>query len=324
MAGALGPANAREERDRLTRAPFDTPRWAYTPFAEDRRGSVLLAAAELLRAHADDPLAEVLAARAEELAFHTHLATLAGSPRLAEALASRRFDDVQARALAEEWAEERPAREARSRRSSGPGATLEVALRDRLRALRIDWPVIVRPQMAALAATGEGFVAVTEGRAIGEETLERTVVHEIEGHVRPRVEAARSGHPLAGIGSAGGPLAQEGWAVLCEERTGLLTPTRRHELAWRYLACARMLAGEGFVAVRRALEDEAAFLPEAALALAERVFRGSHGVAPGLGRESAYLVYYVRIREHLAQDPDAEAHYRAAEITPEACRALSP
>jgi hypothetical protein len=176
--------------------------------------------------------------------------------------------------------------------------------------------------MAALAATGDGFVAVAEGRTIGEEALARTVVHEIEGHVRPRVEAVRRRHPLAGIGSAAGTLAQEGWAILCEERAGLLGPARKHELGWRTLACARMASGEDFVSVRRALEEEGGFDAEAALALAERVFRGSNGAAPGQGREFAYVAYYDRIRQHLAEDAHAEAHYRAAEITPEACRLL--
>jgi hypothetical protein len=177
--------------------------------------------------------------------------------------------------------------------------------------------------MAALAATGDGFVAVAEGRAIGEEALARTVVHEVEGHVLPRIAAVRGRHPLAGIGSAAGMLAQEGWALVCEERAGFLKEARQHELGWRTLACARMAAGDDFVRVRLALEEEACFDAEAALALAERVFRGSDGTAPGHGREFAYVDYYVRIRRHLAEVAGAEAHYRSAEITPEACRALS-
>lgn len=323
LAGAVVPVNAREERARLAANPQASPRWTYAPFADDGRCDTLLVLHEALRALAPDPLALVLAARAQELADLSRLASLAGDRRFSRAAMTRwpRHDD--ALRLAEAWTREpRPAPLPRTRASSGAGATLETALRERLRDLRVDWPVIVRPRMAALAATGDGFIAVAERRTLTEEALERTVVHEIEGHVSPRIEAARRRHPLAGIGSAAGSLAQEGWAILCEERAGLLTPARKHELGWRTLACARMAAGEPFPVVRRALEEEAGFDAEAALALAERVFRGSDGGAPGQGREFAYVAYYDRIRKHLAEDARAEAHYRAAEITPEACRLL--
>ncbi len=323
LAGAIVPVNAREERARLAADPRSTPRWSYAPFADDGRRDTLLAVHEALRALAPDPLALVLAARARELADLARLASLAGDPRFADAAAAHWPVHEASLRLAEEWAHApRPEPPRKTRESSGPGATLESALRERLRDLRVDWPVIVRPRMAALAATGDGFVAVAEGRALSDEALERTVVHEIEGHVKPRVEAARRRHPLAGIGSAAGTLAQEGWATLCEERAGLLTVSRKHELSWRALACARMAAGANFVAVRRSLEEEAGFDEEAALALAERIFRGSDGSAPGHGRELAYVAYYVRIREHLAEDARAEEHYRSAEISPEACRLL--
>lgn len=324
LAGAVVPVNAREERARLATDPVASPRWKYAPFADDGRRDTLLAVHEALEALGGDPLARVLSARARELADLTHLATLAGDPRFGAAAAARWPRDREGLRLAEAWASApRPAPPPRKQRSSGAGATLETALRDRLRALRLDWPVVVRPKMAALAATGDGFVAVAEGRTISEETLTRTVVHEIEGHVLPRVEAVRARHPLAGIGSAAGMLAQEGWAIVCEERAGFLTPTRKHELGWRTLACARMAAGEGFERVRRGLEEEAGFDAESALGLAERVLRGSDGTAAGYGREFAYVDYYVRIRRHLAEEASAEAHYRSAEITPEACRELS-
>jgi hypothetical protein len=322
LAGAVIPVNAREERARLARDPDATPAWRYAAFADEGRRDALLAVRDALASLGGDPLAAVLAARAEELADGSLLATLVGEPAFSEALPRRAWRDDTATQLAESWARERPSPAPRLHASAGPGATLETALRERLLALGVGWPVIVRPRMAALAATGDGFVAVAEGRTLSEEALARTVVHEIEGHVLPRIEAARAAHPLAGIGSASGALAQEGWAIVCEERAGLLGATRRHELGWRALACARMAAGEAFVAVRRALEREAGFDPELALALAERVFRGSDGRSPGQGREAAYVTYYARVRAHLADDPAAEAHYRAAEITPEACRAL--
>jgi hypothetical protein len=88
-----------------------------------------------------------------------------------------------------------------------------------------------------------------------------------------------------------------------------------------------MRQGADFREVRTQLEQDGGFGAEAAYLLAERLFRGSLGVLPGLGRESAYLTYYVRIRDHLNVYPSDEELFRAAVVAPEACalvRAASP
>ena len=59
--------------------------------------------------------------------------------------------------------------------------------------------------------------------------------------------------------------------------------------------------------------------PAAYRALAERLFRGSLGTLPGLGREAAYVAQYLRVRDHLAVLPGDEAVFRVAQVTPEAC-----
>lgn len=321
LAQAVVPTNAAAERARC-RDGIHTPAWTYAK-ADLRERELALVA--LRRAVADltpSSLATLYAARADELLAHTRLAACVGTRTFAERLAPLRYPLDAALLVARAWATERPSAEPAHVLTSGPGATLETALRERLAALRIDWPVLVRPAMAALAATGEGFVAVAADRLITEEALARTVAHEIEGHVRPRVAGTRANHLLAGIGSAGGNDAQEGWAILCEERTGHLSPTRKHELGWRTIAAARMRGGEDFGSVRRSLEEEAGFTRPQAYALAERLFRGSMGLLPGLGREAAYVAQYLRVRDHLAVTPGDEALFRVAQVTPEACALL--
>ena len=318
LAQAVVPANAIEERARC-RDGGAMPAWVYAPQDLTEREAALTGLHDVLASLAPSPLVRLYAARAEELLAHTRLAACVGTAAFSDRVSALRRSLEDALVVARAWAGERPDAAAPRTLTSGPGATLETALRERLAALRIDWPVVVRPAMAALAATGDGFVAVAADRLISEEAIARTVTHEIEGHVRPRVEAQRAHHALAGIGSAGGNDAQEGWAILCEERAGHLTPTRRHELAWRTIAAARMRGGEDFARVRLALEAEAGFARPHAYALAESLFRGSTGARPGLGREAAYVAQYLRVRDHLAVHPGDEAIFRVAQVTPEAC-----
>ena len=288
----------------------EAPQWFFSPCADEPRTRALEELARFLQELTADPLAALLAERATELASRSELARHVGTDTFSEQLAAGRHDLTEALPVARAWAMTAPAEPLCTLQTSGRGRTLEEALRERLRALALNWPVLVRPELAALAATGDGFVVVADGRSLSEEMLARTVVHEVEGHV------------LAGIGSAGGVDAQEGWALLCEERAGLLTAARKHELAWRTLACARMLDGGNFVAVRRQLVDEAGFSLEASYALAERLFRGSAGARPGLGREAAYLVHFLGWRAHLEEHPDDEAVAGCATVTPRACAQL--
>ncbi len=321
LAQGCVPTNAVTERIRC-RDGRGTPTFTYASADTRAREVALMALRDALALLDPAPLVLLYAERANELLAHTRLAASVGTPGFSAELARARPPHEAALLVARTWATERPPPQPARVLTSGPGATLESALRDRLLALRIDWPVVVRPAMAALAATGDGFVAVAADRLITEEALARTVTHEIDGHVRPRVEARRTDHPLEGIGSARGTDAQEGWAILCEERAGHLSPTRKHELAWRTLAAARMRGGEDFASVRRALEDEGGFEKRHAYALSERLFRGSAGTLAGLGREAAYLANYLRVRDHLAVNPGDEEFFRLAQVTPEACALL--
>lgn len=318
LAQAVVPTNAASERKR-EHGTYAVPAWTYARADLDDRLAALEALSAVLAGLAPSPLAALYGDRVNELVHHTRLAAAVGTPAFSPLVAQRRLPLEDALEVARVWALERPEFTPPRALTSGKGATLETALRERLAALRIDWPVLVRPAMAALAATGDGFVAVAADRLVTEEAIARTVEHEIEGHVRPRFEASRCDHLLEGIGSAGGTDAQEGWAIVCEERSGHLTPTRKHELAWRTIAAARMRGGEDFSNIFHALENEAGLPRPHARALAERLFRGSLGTLPGLGREAAYVAQYLRVRDHLAVVPGDEAVFRVAQVTPEAC-----
>ena len=79
-------------------------------------------------------------------------------------------------------------------------------------------------------AVGDGFVGVRPGLWHSEGAAMRIVLHEIEGHVRPRVLAQREELALFRVGSARSNDDEEGRALLLERGAGVLEGGRRREL----------------------------------------------------------------------------------------------
>ncbi len=169
--------------------------------------------------------------------------------------------------------------------------------------------------LVSLAAVANGVVRVRAGARLSEKTARRIALHEVEGHVRPRVNAQQ----LGGVFSAGAAHAsqdEEGRAILLEERAGLLDAERRRELGRRYLAVEGLRAGAEFWDTVTLLGQRGATL-SAAVELASRVHRGG-----GLGRESIYLVGYQRVAVALARRPELEQVLRSGRVTLEAAESL--
>src|SRR5262249_10654130 len=143
--------------------------------------------------------------------------------------------------------------------------------------------VMVSPNLASLAATGDGFVQIAADRWMSRRDVQRTVLHEIDGHVLPRLAGERAALGIFGVGTAWGSGDQEGRALALERRMGFLEPGRRRELALRHVAARSVEAGADFTSTARFLLDQGAPL-EDALRIAARVHRGG-----GLGREAVYL-----------------------------------
>ncbi len=156
--------------------------------------------------------------------------------------------------------------------------------------------------LSALAATGERHVLVAEGRLVSEEDVERTVVHEIDGHVMPRVRALAEPLALFRFGTARGTCDQEGYALLHEERAGFLGDERLRELSARRLAVHLACGGADYEEAARALISRYGFSFEDAARVAERAFRGGDGSASGLVRDLPYLGSWLRLRDAF-EDP---------------------
>ncbi|MDF3068007.1 MAG: hypothetical protein K0R38_3608 [Polyangiaceae bacterium] len=258
---------------------------------------------------------QLLATRAEELELEAQLAEHVGD-RCFAALASQRFpfpeEGVSLRRLAETFltapAAPEPAGALHLSDDHQDPESLWSKISRRVASER--WPVRVElaPGLVSLAAVADGVVRVRPGARLSVRVAERIALHEVEGHVRPRV----SGTGLGGAFLAGTARAsedEEGRAILLEERAGLLGSERRRELARRYLAVLSLREGGELWDTVDVLGRTGA-PAGAAIELACRVHRGG-----GLGRELVYLAGYARVASRFANEPRLEQVVRSGRLS---------
>lgn len=301
------------------------PRFSYEPAQGDALESELLRLAEAL-ARDEHPLADAYRAKAAELALEHRMTTVVGTRALWPYARQRyRTDEAlaaEADALATAWL-----KEATSPSSSEPLVTsddtsdprsLVARLTEEIGRRRWAVRVVTSDRITALAATGDGVVVVAKGRALTVEDVERTVLHELEGHAAPRERALACGLGLLRVGTARGSDDQEGLALRIEERGGHLGSRRRRELALRHRAARAVECGRDFVATVTELRDLDASLPTA-LRIAARAHRGG-----GLARESVYLPAFVDVRRAIAATPAIERVLSSGRVAVSEANRLMP
>ncbi len=304
------PANLREELAALEH-DFQSdreraPRFFYSPTKDsaDSRQRLERLAAQL---QGQGPLAGLYAERAHELSLELALSANVGQPSLWQ-LARTRFAaepgaGTQADQLCKQWLAEPAAKQTerniQSDDASDPQSLLR-RMRQRVGAARLGLRVLTSSRLAALAATGPGVIYVAEAVLMSRNDVERTVLHEVEGHALPRERAAQAALSIFRVGTARGIDEQEGRAIVLEERGGWLDWGRRRELALRHLACRSVEDRAGFVETVRTLRDQGGPLTDS-LRIAARAHRGG-----GLAREIVYLPAFVRVRDALRRDPSLE------------------
>jgi hypothetical protein len=333
VLGTLTPVNAQRERQRLVEdvraGRAARPRWVYAPVVHDELRRALDATADALERQATDPIERLYVDRLRELSLEAALCASAGSAEVGR-LAGVRYAsraawaEAEATALCARWLEE-PEESAHptllASDSLDPRSLLS-RMRAAVGRARLPFTVAVHPSLAPLAATGDRAILVAPGRLVSEEDVERTVLHEIEGHAWPRARAVAASLAIFRAGTARGMDDQEGRALLLEERAGWLGARRRRSLAARHRAFEWMRGGATFgdVASRLTREHHLDALP--AVLVAERTFRGGDGERPGLGRERVYLESFVRLRAHLGVHPGDDAVLAAGQIAVDAAEAL--
>ena len=306
------PLNLTHELARLTRAceAGQRPRPAFESAPAAELGHVRRELLELAKTlSAQDLEQRLLAERALELELEAALAEHVGEPVFGQ-LAQRRFPLPEPATGVAKLAQQfltahSPAKEPENSEllhdSSDARDPLSLwsELSRRLQAERFAVRIEVVVGLVSLAAVADGVVRVRAGARLTAATARRIALHEVEGHVRPRV----TGQLLGGVFLAGSARAsedEEGRAILLEERAGLLGTERRHELARRYLAAESLRAGAEFWDTVTLLGQRGATLA-AAIELTSRVHRGG-----GLGRELIYLVGYQRVATALGRRPELE------------------
>jgi hypothetical protein len=154
----------------------------------------------------------------------------------------------------------------------------------------LDVDVRVEPRLASLAATGERTVFLAD-RMFSLREARRLTAHEVFGHLVVAANARAQPLRLLQIGLAGSFADQEGLALYLEEGLGLMCADRLRTLAARVVATVWLYEGASFGEIARLLVDEHGFAHAAAVAIAERTFRGG-----GVARDSGYLAGFLRIR----------------------------
>jgi hypothetical protein len=174
--------------------------------------------------------------------------------------------------------------------------------------------VQIRNQAAA-AAVGEGFVGVRAGLWHSGAEVTRIVLHEIEGHVRPRVLAQREQLGLFRVGSAKSGDDEEGRALLLERGAGVLEGARRRELARRHLAARAVRLGLSFQDIVKQLLG----LGQDITSAVEAACRAQRG--GGLGREYVYLISLARVSRAFEAEPELEHYFEHGRVSVDAARA---
>lgn len=319
------PLGLAEERARLLsgfeagRRERPALRYAPAPALGDvRRELETLANADA----AGDLEARLLAERARELSLEAELAEHVGAPQFAQ-LAARRFPLPPDAARYESLAREllamplvyEPAEPLHASDDPSDPLSLWSEVSRLLSRERFAVRIQVVPGLVSLAAVADGVVRVRAGARLTASVAARIALHEVEGHVRPRVLGAG----LSGVFVAGSARAsedEEGRAIWLEQQAGLLDAERARELARRYLAAASVRGGAELWDTVELL-GRTGSTAAAAIELACRVHRGG-----GLGREVIYLTGYDRAVQAFARRPELSRVQSSGRVSLDAAAAL--
>lgn len=313
---------ARRTRELWARRQPANPAWIYAvpPDLGPLAAELASAAARLDR---NDDVEALYAARADELELEARSAQAIGGPGFM-ALARQRYPVPQgseAREQAQAWVssaaepvarlpETIPSDARTDTRSLLSQMLAEVAL------LQLPISVVLKDDLQSVAATTSESVLLKPGVLLSAREARRIVVHELFGHVVPRVSARSAPLGLLRVGSAGAADDEEGRALALERRAGLLGRERQVELGRRHLAALCTAEGADWVETVCVLVQRGS-PPDCAMQIANRVHRGG-----GLARELAYLPALARVERAFEREPELEAWLAAGRLSLHAARVL--
>jgi uncharacterized protein (TIGR02421 family) len=304
---SLTPENAPRERERLIAclSRGETPVPAFALARQRVDPAVYRAIDSALLLSRESPLGDLYALRLAELELDLAILDAWGDAKRIRPLSARRYGrgsepvrtsegERPLSTLAQELLSTLPPlpHAARSLPADSQDDRGSVARYMRRAALGIglDVDVRVEPRLASLAATGERTVFLAD-RLFSEREARRLTVHEVFGHLVVAANARAQPLRLLQIGVSGAFADQEGLALYLEEKLGLMCSDRLRTLAARVLATSLLHQGSSFGETARLLMCEHGFSPAAAIAVAERTYRGG-----GVARDAGYLAGFMRVR----------------------------
>ncbi len=319
------PANFAQERARLL-AAWCGGRELAPEFTYARATDLSILRHQLQRlelALSGQEWASLYAARIAELVLETRLVDAVGSAEFVNLSRQRfqtPFEQGAASLLAHQWVTALHDVRAEEEYAISDDASDPHSLISRIRVWvgrqRLPFRVEVSADLVSLAATGEDFIVVAQNRRLTKVDVERVAVHEVLGHALPRARARGEPEVLFVVGAAGGSDLQEGYAVYCEQVSGVLHAARRAELGLRHLAAVGVWQGAEFVETMRILRALGAPL-EVAMNVCMRVYRGG-----GLGREGTYLPAFCQVSRALRLAPELTQWLGAGRLSLSAIDAL--
>ena len=155
--------------------------------------------------------------------------------------------------------------------------------------------VRVEKNLIPNAACGEKTIYLAD-RKFGMHEARRVAVHEVLGHLVTAANARAQPIALPRVGTASSVADQEGVALYLEEQSGFLDENRVRTLAARVWVTHQLHDGADFNDIVQLLLREHGFLPEEAIALGERSYRGG-----GVSQDAGYLSGWIRIRHAIQQ-----------------------
>ena len=306
---SLTPDNAAGERARLVacleRGELPVP--AFSVVRQRIDGGVYRQLDEARALAADLSIGGLYIERLAELELDLAILDAWGDPRRVRALSARRYgrasesvegaDGTQvplsqvANALLASIPPGSPEVSELPPEASGRGeASVGSMIRAAGLGIGLDVEVKVEPRLASLAAAGERTVFLADRRFSLREAR-RLTAHEVFGHLVVAANARAQSLRLLQIGLAGSFADQEGIALYLEEALGLLCGDRMRTLAARVMATVQLHGGASFGDTARMLLRDHGFSAQAAIAVAERAYRGG-----GVARDAGYLAGFLRVR----------------------------
>lgn len=265
------------------------------------------------------PLGYLYAERARELWLDANLVQSIGKPEFAS-WAERRFpvDDTEDGILADAWTKQWTSLGSGAREGTiasddeRDSRSLVALMRREVGRLRLPVRIVVTRHLASSAAAGDGIVYVRAGFRHTENDAHRIVLHEIFGHVVPRIRSRFAPVGILRVGTQGANEDEEGRALLLEQRASLFDTARCREVAIRHISASLVRAGADWVETVRELCARGAGEAEA-IAVSARAHRGG-----GLAREIVYLPALARVTRRFEEDPALEAWFLAGRVSTEA------